>query len=80
MNLKNLYTTKPDKSGRIVCFYSDGSGAAVFLVENGELYDKHGEHVDGFADTLIDMGYCEWEWLPDNFRLFFENINRGNFD
>ena len=72
--------TDPPKKGRIVAFYGDGSGAALFYVrKNGVLVNAEGELIVGYTadEWLFEAGYSEWAELPDNFRLWFEQVTIG---
>lgn len=56
---------RPDSGRRIIALFDDGSGGNVFLVhDDGVLNEQGGE------DELD--GYDIWAYLPDDYRLFFE--------
>jgi hypothetical protein len=62
----NAMNVKPESGRRIVCLFDDGSGANVFLTHDGGRLDEHG------VEDSYD-GYNRWAYLPDDFRLWFED-------
>ena len=62
----------PKPGSRIVALYTDGSGARPILVsDDGECLD--GEDGSAIEGGLIEFGV--WAYLPDDFRLWFEDHN-----
>ena len=64
---------QPIRGSRIVAFYGDGSGANLFLRDAaGDYYSADGELIQG-KDWFMDSGHCLYAYLPESFRLFFED-------
>ncbi len=70
MDLKMLTSQTPKENSRFVAFFHDGSGATLFVrLDDGTYLEAEG---DEYSGDLFDAGYSHWEYLPDNFQLWFE--------
>ena len=75
MRLFNFYKQPPEEGTRFIAFYSDGSGAELFMrTDNGD-YIKADSMFAPDTNWFIDSGYLWFARLPDDFRLFFEDDN-----
>lgn len=73
MKLFNFYEQPPEHGTRFIAFYSDGSGAELFMrTDNGD-YIKADSMFAPNTDWFIDSGYLWFARLPDDFKLFFES-------
>lgn len=65
--IKYFHIEKPTQ-GKFVAFYSDGSGANMFLVVDGGYLSTEGED---YYDENFDS-FSTWIQLPDDFGFWFE--------
>ena len=74
IDLKLLGTEKIEPNTKIAAFYGDGSGANFFIVKNDDNLTNPefpDEHFD--ADELTEMGYCFFDYLPNDFKIWGED-------
>ncbi len=66
--MKYLHESTP--TNNFVAFYADGSGAGVFTITEGIVYDSDGDGMGGI-DWLIESGYNSYMDLPDDFEFWW---------
>lgn len=72
ITLTPFYIEVPKPASRFVAFYTDGSGASLFLRDDaGNYFDSEGELVPD-QEWFFESGHYAFAYLPDDFRLFFE--------
>ena len=73
MKLFNFYEQPPAHGTRFVAFYSDSSGAELFMRnDEGDYLKADSLYNPPDTNWFIDSGYLLFAVLPDDFRLFFE--------
>jgi hypothetical protein len=61
------------QEGRFAAFFTDGSGASLFMVIEMAYYvDSNGDYYPNDFD-FEGAGYIGWMPLPDNFKLWYED-------
>ena len=73
--MKCLYSDSIPKDTKFVAIYSDGSGAALFVItKDGDLLNHDGEKLDVSPQSwLPEAGYLYWIALPPSFKLWYEH-------
>ena len=72
MELKYFHDSQPKINSRFVAYYADASGAELYLRDpEGDYYDVGGELVDA-EDWFEEAGFYSYAYMPDDFRLYFE--------
>lgn len=72
IDLISFHVAQPMAGSRFVSFYGDGSGASLFLRDDaGDYYTAEGDLIPD-KHWFMDSGHCLYAYLPNNFRLFFE--------
>ena len=74
--IKFFHIEEPE-AGRFVAFYSDGSGAKLFLKCDNGLIDVDGEEYGEYYD--FQDSFSTWIQLPDDFEFWFE-LERDEVD
>ena len=73
MELELFAVCQPIIGTRFVAFYGDGSGASLYLrTDNGDYYTAEGDVILD-KEWFMDSGHHSYAYLPENFRLFFED-------
>lgn len=71
MILHNFYTENPKKGSVFVAFFDDGSGANLFNRDDeGDYRNARGVLIS--QTWFLDSGYCDFAYLPTNYKLFYE--------
>lgn len=72
ITLTTFYECHPKEGSRFVAFYGDGGGASLFMRDDaGNYFDAEGDLVPD-ADWFMDSGHVWYDYLPDDFQLWFE--------
>mgnify|MGYP000966497188 FL=1 len=76
------YLEMPEPATRFIALRKDGSGAELFCrMEDGGVLDAGGNicfpawgTIFAMASWLEDSGFSFWTHLPDEVKLFYENL------
>lgn len=73
MELEIFAVCQPQVGSKFIAFYADGSGASLYLRDdNGDYYTTEGDLIKD-NEWFIDSGHFQYAYLPDDFKLWFEN-------